>query len=290
MSIIFRPDADPETSSVDGYILSAPGESSWADVREGVSDNFSANDAAGFAKISIKSGETENTWVSLSRSIVSFDTSTLPDDISISSATLSLHGGAGKDDELSIAPSVNVYAVTLTDDTDLLLTQGEMEAIWDSCGSTAYCDTAITFASWNTSGWNSFILNATGLAAISKTGNTRFSIREVKYDVSGTSPTWFYGGASDDETDIYFWAADYSDGSYAPKLTVTYPTSTMTGGNLAVVETRIQYVDAYSSERYWLGIEIGASDQAPGNITVVENRVHYVDTLQKERYIKGIPV
>ena len=321
---IFRPDPHPEISSVDGYVLAnaTSGGEDWAVLRAGISDRFASNDNLAFASILIKSEDVEDKWDRLHRGIISFDTSEIEDDARIISATLSLHGGAGKRDELGITPSINLYAVSLTDDTDIVLDQPEMETMWDSFGSTAYCDTAITFASWNTSGWNTFTLNAIGLDAISKTGNTRIGLREVKYDVSGTPPAWSHVG-TDDEAYIYWWTADWSE-ELAPKLTITFSTDVMRAGNFAVVETRLhwittlgnevyiqgvligasdqargnvavveertQYVGAYGNEYYWQGIEIGVSTIQAGNIAVVEDRLGYIDTSSKERYIKGIPV
>lgn len=225
MATIFRPDAHPEVSSVDGYVntFAPTGGVDWAVIRAGISERFASNDTAVFAGVVIKSEEATDKWENLYRSVLSFDTSTIPDDATIISATLSLHGGAGKDDELNINPSINLYAVSLTDDTDIGLDQPGLETMWDSFGSTAYCDTAIAFASWSDIGWNTFILNDIGLAAISKTGNTRIGLREVKYDVSGTPPAWSHVG-SDDTSRIYWWTADWLDGSLAPKLTITTST------------------------------------------------------------------
>jgi len=283
MSIIFRPDADPETTSIDGQVYIWTNNQTWANLRAGILfEGYGAldvEDTWALNGILITGGNDNDTWSELYRGVILFDTSSLPNDIIISSATLSLKGEA-KQDHLGILPNINIYSVDPASNTSLT---GDD---FNTFGTIAYCDTPISYASWSASEWNTFTLNSEGLSAISKTGITKIGVRNVNYDVDNVAPAWSSGNP---ESGLYFASADDSVDT-APRLTITYPTSSMTGGNLAVVETRIQYVDAYSSERYWLGIEIGASDQAPGNITVVENRVHYVDTLQKERYIKGIPV
>lgn len=218
---IFRPDAHPEISSVDGYVytFAAAGGEDWAVIRAGIFNRFASNDAAAFAGIVIKSDAAMDKWAELYRSVLSFDTLVLPNGALITNVVLSLHGGAGKDDELSIAPEINIYSVALIDDTDIVLGQPEMETMWDSFGDTAFA-TAIPFASWDDAGWNDFVFNVAGRAAISTNGNTRFGVREVKYDVSGTPPAWSHVGA-DDTSRIYWWTADWS-ADLAPKLTVTY--------------------------------------------------------------------
>jgi len=320
-SIVFRPDADPETSSVDGWVrnrtTSSDGDT-WANVRAGTGDaGLDAYDTQESDFASIFSAEPSGKWREIERSIIVFDTSDLPDDIPIISATLSLYGG-GKGDYLSISPTINVFSANPASDTAL------ETADYTDLGGTPY-SSSISYASWDTSGWNNFALNATGIAAISKTGASKFGIREAKYDATGLEPAWSYPDGFYKWSSFWWRSADYSDGSLAPKLTITYTTSTMEAGNFAVVETRLHYVGTDSveryiagaiigdgvnaagniavveerlqyigatsnKERYWLGTEIGASSQAVGNIAVVESRFHYTDTSSKERYIKGIPV
>lgn len=218
--LVFRPDADPETSSIDGYIYTHETDGvTWATIIAGISGQFASSGAAAFSGIQISSDSVADKWDNLYRGIVSFDTRELPDNARIVNAVLSLHGGAGKDDELGITPNINIYAVTLPNDTDISLGQAEMEAIWDSFGSVPY-SAPISFASWDDAGWNDFTLNATGLLAISKAGNTRFGVRNANYDVAEIIPAWSNGGA-DDDSYIYFWTADWS-AALAPKLTVTY--------------------------------------------------------------------
>jgi len=59
---------------------------------------------------------------------------------------------------------------------------------FDLCGSTAWA-TAITQSAFSGSGINTWTLNATGLAGINKTGNTKLCIREVLKDVANSAPT-----------------------------------------------------------------------------------------------------
>ncbi len=317
---VFRPDAHPEVTCLDGWFVGGGGgETTWADTRTGLLGDINAADGTYTTQLAIKSDSQNSKWAWLRRGVVGFDTSTIPDDITIISATLSLRG-ADKDDALGITPNVNVYSVAITDNTNLIGSDAQMLTDWRAFGSTAF-STAISYASFNITGWNDFILNANGIAHISKIGITNFGIRNANYDASGIAPSW----SADDDAYLTWWNADYSDGSYAPRLTVTYTTSTMKAGNFAVVETRlhyvgtdsveryipgtiigdavnapgnvavveerIQYVGATSNkERYWLGTLIGDATNPRGSIAVVESRIQYVDTSSKERYIKGVPV
>ena len=65
-------------------------------------------------------------------------------------------------------------------------------------------------------GYYDFILNATGLAAISKTGITKIGLRESAYDAPNIAPPWVSGHGRT----LYIRYAD--DGSYKPKLVITY--------------------------------------------------------------------
>lgn len=314
---LFRPDAHPETTSVDGYVRHyvAGGSPTWGDFTggAGVSAAPSAQTLYVYFSPHWVAPWTPNLWYNLDRGIILINTSSLPIDMEIT-ATLSLYGTAWDGSTVNNG-SLNIYSANPNSDTDLIASD------FTTLGTTAFCNTPIDIAGWVDNSWNDFVLNSAGLAAISRTGITKFGLRFVEYDVEGTEPTWW---GSTGSTAFAIKTADYSDGSYAPKLTITYTTSTMTAGNFAVVETRLHYVGtdsveryifgtiigdavnaqgnvavvedrlhyvgaSYTKERYWLGTVIGDATNANGNIAVVENRLQYAAG-GKERYIKGIPV
>ena len=133
---------------------------------------------------------------------LNFDTSSIPDGDTITGATLTLVGYNTTNplNSRSYLPYSSTAADTIT------------TADFDQRGTTAYSDTAIASADWNTSGNNTWTLNAAGIAAINKTGLTKISIREVIYDVGNTEPA-----------DIaYIWARSSATAGSEPKLTVTY--------------------------------------------------------------------
>jgi hypothetical protein len=206
------PDANPETNTVDGYVihLVATAGEAWANVRDGAGTG--ADDATALdGGVGIYAGTTSNLWRYLIRSIMLFDTSALTSGASISAATFSIYG-QNKVNTISASPVVNVYTSNPASDTALV--GGD----YDSLGTTPFCDTGITYAGYSTTGYNNFALNADGLAAISKTGISKFGTRDSVYDVGNTPPTW----GSAQEFRFYMYFADQGGETNDPKLVVTY--------------------------------------------------------------------
>jgi hypothetical protein len=208
----FYPNPDPESTSVDGLVgqdYSAGSGQSWATIVAGsgtVVDSMDSNRQ--FIIVWADSGS--NKWRELRRGIFLFDTSSLPDNSSISSATLSIYGSA-KSDATGTAPDVNIYSANPASNTDLVA------ADYATLGTTAF-STAISYAGWSTSGYNAFVLNSSGLSAISKTGVSKFGARNANYDASGTPPTWNSLAAAA----LSCYLADTSGTSQDPKLVVVY--------------------------------------------------------------------
>jgi len=211
-SSTYYPDAHAESTSVDGYVAASGSEWTWAEIiaHAGVG---SSDTVAKSEFMMISAWDATDKWEQVLRSIFLFDTSGLDDGATISAATFSVYGD-GKDDGLSVTPDINVYSSDPASNDDLV--SGD----YDSLGTTAYCDTAITYAGFDTSDYNDFAFNATGLAAISKTGVTKLGLRNASFDVSGTPPTWSAGWAY---SRIKGYFAEQGTG-YKPKLVVTYTT------------------------------------------------------------------
>ena len=211
----FYPDAHPEDTSVDGDAFHQWATISWANLIAGAGTHFESE--SDNTSISIYSGDyiphNLGEWETLRRPIILFDTSSLPDDATIASAVLSLYGYA-KSDNKGWAPDINIYASAPASETELAA--GD----YDSLGSTPFCDDPITYAGWLTSGYNNFILNAAGLAAISKAGITKFGVRNANYDVAAVEPTWADGGTAE----LNFYTAEKGT-VYRPKLVVVYNAS-----------------------------------------------------------------
>ena len=150
----FYPDPNPETTSVDGQVRYSTSATSWSAIRDGAGSAALPSAASG-AFIDIYASSVEaSPWVRIDRSIYLFDTSSIPDTDVVSVATLSLFG-LDKFDGLSVTPNINIYASTPASNTDLVA--GD----YTQTGTTAF-STAISYASYSTTGYNAFALNKTG--------------------------------------------------------------------------------------------------------------------------------
>lgn len=206
---IYYPDAHPETSTCDGVAFVLDSGLTWSQLR-GHAGNYADSSTAYQNLFYLQSDTTENTWVGMMRTILTFDTSDLPDTADISAVTLSIYG-FGKSDTAGWTPNINVYSASPASNTNIVA--GD----YDSLGTIAYCDTPITYSGWSTSTWNTWTLNAAGIAAISTTGITQLGLRNANYDVANISPTWASGITA---TIVGILAEGGAE--YAPKLTVTY--------------------------------------------------------------------
>jgi len=212
------PDADPETSTVDGFTIhaySAGSGQSWstliAAVGSAAADADVANDW-----LDIKADTTSGNWQRLTRMIALFDTSSLTASAVISSAILSLYGaGANKHDDLSSTPNLDVYLSAPASNT--ALAAGD----FDSFGSTSQTGSPVTYTNLSTSAYVDWTFNATGRSGINTTGISKYGFRNANYDVAALSPTWVSGVSS--QWDAY--CADQTGTTNDPKLVVTYTAS-----------------------------------------------------------------
>jgi len=150
------------------------------------------------------------------RNFIPFDTSSLPDDANITSATLNLYIISKYNDDNDGDDWINVVGETTQADVeDLVL------ADYDQCGSVDNPDegaTRIDIGDITTSDWNTWTLNATGTSWISKTGYTKLGLREG-HDCIDRAIDWTsgerYNGA-------YFRTSEYAGTDYDPYLEITY--------------------------------------------------------------------
>ena len=202
------PDANPESTSVDGNTGAQIASTTWASVRSSAG-NYSSDSGSYSFIVGFRSTTTTDEWGELYRGVFLFDTSALTASAEISATTLSLYGQS-KSDNLSVTPNINIYTSTPASNTALTGTD------FSTLGTIAQCDTPITYAGYNTSGYNDFTLNATGRGNVSKTSISKFGARNVNYDVDNVAPSW----SSNVWSLIYCYMAD--NGSNKPKLVVTY--------------------------------------------------------------------
>lgn len=171
----FYPDANPESTSFDGSCLSAA-NATWSTVRSASASEFASSSSATFSVEAYLSGGVYR----INRAFLLFDTSPIRNGAQISSATLSIY----KNDtaiQNADTSSACLVASTPASDTDLVV--GD----YDQVGTTRLA-TDIAYSTISTGAYFTFTLNATGIAAISKTGITKFGVRD-KRDLDNSAPT-----------------------------------------------------------------------------------------------------
>jgi hypothetical protein len=154
----------------------------WANIISGAGTGATGGGTIG---IDIESALGANLWTVNERSIFIFDTSILATfgTTILTAARLRLNV-TFKFKTFAFNPDFNIYGSTPASDYYPLL-----PADYQRIGNIPYCDTPLPY-NLTVIGWNTFTLNTTGLAAIKKSGHTRFGIRNADYDVAAISPAW----------------------------------------------------------------------------------------------------
>ncbi len=207
----FFPDADPETNSVDGWVRSLYGVGAgvvWGTIRGDAGNSSNDVDTNVYGTDMLADSGSGN-WRVLARGMYLFNTAAIADTDTIDSSTLSLYGSSQTDD-LNVTPDINIYASNPTSNTSLTGTD------YSTAGATAFSTTK-TYVQWGAS-YNDFALNASGLTNISKTGVSKFSSRNVNYDVANIAPTW----SASVRSSLVYSAADTAGTAQDPKLVVVH--------------------------------------------------------------------
>jgi hypothetical protein len=114
----------------------------------------------------------------------------------------------------TLTTDVNVYTSNPTTNNNLVA--GD----YSTLGTTAL-STAIDYTNWQVgSTYNAFALNASGLSAISKTGVSKFGVRNVYHDAAGNAPTWSMN--QNYYLQNYFSEDATADNGKDPKLVIAY--------------------------------------------------------------------
>lgn len=214
----FYPDANPETSSVDGQVFRNAVDESLATIRAGAGVGFDDNVDSLQAPM-LQASTTSGQYQSLIRAVFLFDTSTLPDTDTISSATLSVYVTATTD-TLSGSASANsvMVAVASTPASNTALAASD----YGNVGSVDFGRSAQQDA-LSTNAYNAITLNASGIANISKTGVSGFALRYGwDFDNTTTGLTW----ASNASQRITINHAETADTTTDPKLVVVHAAPT----------------------------------------------------------------
>lgn len=201
------PDANPETTTVDGRTYTADSNVIFSTIRAAA--GATAEDSGTDQEfVLLRSTTSSDQYQFLVRSLFLFDTATLTSSATISAAVLSLYGtnknvanGSNTIDIVSSNPAGNT---------------GLVAADHATLGTTVYADMAS--AAYSTSAYNDFTLDANGIAQVSKTGVSKFGAR-LGWDTDNS-----FGGvwASAADTGFNGYFADQTGTSNDPKLTITF--------------------------------------------------------------------
>lgn len=210
------PDRHPETDTFDGMVCRyVAGGESFATIQAG--NGTYSNDSDGTNEWAILVAHTTtDLYTTLRRGIILFKTSNLTAAATIVSATYGIYCSAGPYIELG----TDGFCLVASDPaSNTAIADSDFQRTW---GTVNFIDGPPDLnegISINT--WNVFDLNAAGLAAISKTGITKFGHRlEVDRAASIGSLVW----GSGKKTGAEFYSTDVgaTPGQWGSQLVVTY--------------------------------------------------------------------
>lgn len=201
----FYPDADAESTCVDGFAYHYEDELTWAQIwgaaGSGSGDNWGSGDCA-LLQASATTG-----WVHLARGIFLFDTSGIADTDTVSDAVMSLHGDAG--------PAMNDLSewIQLTSSapaSNTAIANSDYANLGGPIGPT------FSLGDWNSTGYNALTMYSAA-DTINKSGVTKLGTR-ISGDANNIPPSSTPGAVS--RVSCYF-AEETGSGS-DPKLVVTH--------------------------------------------------------------------
>lgn len=209
-SATFNP-AVGANSPVNGEVGSGDaGDDTFANIR-GAAGGQSTVDTSTQPCMQINATGTTDQFGAMKRGVFLFDTSTLGVGATISAATFSLYVTAKTD---NLSQSVGITSSSPAANNTL----ANSDFAVANFGGTRFA-TDKTIASISTSAYADWALNASGIAAISLTGITKFGVRGSS-DIDNSAPTW---ASSVSANVTAHWAGEANK----PKLVVTFtPAST----------------------------------------------------------------
>lgn len=203
----FTPDKHPEITSVDGYVCAHRRGVSWADLHADPGTHSYDDTIIFYTRLDTWSSPDQ--WGLIFRGILLFDTSAIPLDAKILSATITLTK-YWEFDNANWKPSLAIYASSPHSNTTL--TPFDYQYL----GSSPLSD-ILTWEQMQAPGPHIFTLNQSGRAHITRGGITKLGTREAKYDAPNIEPP-FHAYA---QVGWWIYAAEMPI-PYRPTLTVTW--------------------------------------------------------------------
>ena len=202
------PDPHPETTTVDGYVSENPaGTQSW-DTAHDATAGSSAHDSQTTFLVSVN--DLGGGDYAINRGFTLFDTSALTSSATISAATASLYVTSKVNSDDDGDDWINLVSSNPASNTALVT--GDFDQCGDAIDNPTEFSTRLDIGSIAAGAYNDWALNASGLAAISKTGVTKLGWREG-HDCIDSAPL------ANDRIDA---SSAEGAGAQRPKLVVTY--------------------------------------------------------------------
>jgi len=209
----FTSDSGVGTTSCDGYALIS-GNASWSAIRNGSGTSASATGTS--SNLGIQASNVSNKFNAIARLFFIFDTSSIPVDATVTSATLYITPTSRT---TTIGGSSFAVSNTTTG-SNTNISSSDYALVGDTVLSNSINTSSLVINSLNP-----FTLNSTGLTNITKGGITKLAVRENSYDIPDIAPTWVSSGRAL----ITVAMIEYGSAPRRPYLTVTY---TEAGGNV----------------------------------------------------------
>lgn len=180
----FYPDKHPEITCCDGETQSWVSRTGvlWFTVHDGVALYASAS--GGSCGADITSGSGTNKWRGIMRSLMLFDTSSIPPTATILAGWLRLWGWSKSCSFTSHDFNFGIVGSHPVSSTDVTIPD------FNNLDNITQSDTAIYYDDYKVGEYNEFPLNSFGLASIIKGGISKFGFREFLHDRSNIIPTW----------------------------------------------------------------------------------------------------
>lgn len=189
---------------VDGKIFRGGVNEAFSTIRAGAGTGTDTTNA----RVGIFADTTSEQYTQLERYLACFDTSSITDGATISSAVFSIYGFI-KNEGLT-GQSIGIVSSNPASTSSL------SSSDYSTLGTTRFASD-VALATINTAGYEDFSLNATGIATISDTGITKLGVK-ISCDIDNSAPTWVSGA----NARWNFYQASRAGTSEDPKLVVTY--------------------------------------------------------------------
>ena len=214
LTLAKNPDADPETTSVDGEVGRITTNEAFGTIRGGAGTNSFPANVGTYEGILVLCGSSAGGYDRFFRFICLYDTSSLTSSASISAGDVQIYVNY-KFVSLGGSPvSVALVNTTPAGNTNLV------DADYGQVGETQQASN-VAYSSMSAGNTYTWTLNATGIASVSLTGITKFGLRDEN-DRANSAPSWSSGARQQISVNTA------ESASNKPVLNITY--TLVTGG------------------------------------------------------------